>query len=111
MEVQSLTKLARMSDKKVRDITRRIQGMKANEALEILNLVPKKSARLVAKTLASAIANAENNNGVSSATLTIKSAVANQGAAFRRFRPVARGSAHPYKKRTTHIKIVLSDEK
>ena len=106
-----MTKYARMSDKKVREITRQIQGRNAAEALEILNLVPRKSAALVAKTLTSAIANAENNNGASAAALTVKSAVVNQGIAFKRFRPVARGSAHPYRKRTSHIEIVLSDAK
>ena len=56
MEVKALTKFARMSDKKVREISREIQGLNAAEALEILKLVPRKSAKLVAKTLASAIA-------------------------------------------------------
>ena len=51
MEVKSLTKFARMSDKKVREIAREVQGLNAAEALEILKLVPRKSARLVAKTL------------------------------------------------------------
>ncbi len=111
MEVKALTKFARMSDKKVREITWEIQGLNAAEALERLRLVPRKSARLVAKTLASAIANAENNNGLAAANLTVKSAVVNQGITFRRFRPVARGSAHPIRKRTSHISIVLSDEK
>lgn len=111
MEVKSLTKFARMSDKKVREIAREVQGLNAAEALEILKLVPRKSARLVAKTLASAIANAENNNGLSATNMKIKSAVVNQGIAFRRFRPVARGSAHPIRKRTSHILIILSDEK
>ncbi len=111
MEIKALTKFARMSDKKVREVTRKIQGLNASKAMEILKLVPRKSAGLVAKTLASAIANAENNNGLSSANLTIKSAIVNQGVAFRRFRPAARGSAHPIRKRTSHISIVLSDEK
>ena len=111
MEVKALTKFARMSDKKVREVARQIQGRNAAEALEILNLVPRKSAALLAKTLTSAIANAENNNGASAAALTVKSAVVNQGIAFKRFRPVARGSAHPIRKRTSHITIVLSDEK
>lgn len=111
MEVKALTKFARMSDKKVRDVARQIQGLNAAEALEILKLVPRKSARLIAKTLASAIANAENNNGLSAANLKVKSSVVNQGVAFKRFRPVARGSAHPIRKRTSHISIVLSDEK
>ena len=100
-----------MSDKKVREVARQIQGRNAAEALEILNLVPRKSAALIAKTLQSAIANAENNNGASAAALRVKSAVVNQGIAFRRFRPVARGSAHPIRKRTSNITIVLSDEK
>ena len=111
MEVKSLTKFARMSDKKVREIARDVQRLNDAEALEILKLVPRKSARLVAKTLASAIANAENNNGLAAANLKIKSAIVNQGVAFRRFRPVARGSAHPIRKRTSHILIILSDEK
>lgn len=104
-----MTKFARMSDKKVRDVARQIQGRNAAEALEILRLVPRKSSALLAKTLASAIANAENNNGLSAATLFVKSAVANKGIAFRRFRPTARGSAHPVRKQTCHIEIVLSD--
>ena len=111
MEVKALTKFARMSDKKVRDVARQLRGLNAAEALEILKLVPRKSAALIAKTLASAIATAENNNGLSAANLKIKSAVVNQGVAFRRFRPVARGSAHPIRRRTSHISIVLSDEK
>ena len=65
---------------------------------------------LVSKTLQSAIANAENNNNLSSDTLTIESATVEQGPAFKRFRPVARGSAHPYKKRTSNIRIVLTDQ-
>ncbi|MBO6102418.1 MAG: 50S ribosomal protein L22 [Opitutales bacterium] len=111
MEVKALTKFARMSDKKVREVARKIQGRNAAEALEILRLVPRKSAALIAKTLASAIANAENNNGASAAALKVKSAIVNQGIAFKRFRAVARGSAHPIRKRTSHITIVLSDEK
>ena len=111
MEVKSLTKFARMSDKKVREIAREVQGRNAAEALEVLKLVPRKSARLVAKTLARANANAENNNGLSAADSKIKRAIDKQAVAFRRFRPVARGSAHPIRKRTSHILIILSDEK
>jgi len=99
-----------MSPRKVREITKAIQGRNAAEAIEVLRFIPRKSARLVSKTLQSAIANAENNNNLSSDTLTIASAVVEEGPAFRRFRPAARGSAHPYKKRTSNIRIILSDE-
>ena len=110
MQVQAYTKYARMSPRKVREITRAIQGRNAAEAVELLRFIPRKSARLVGKTLRSAIANAENNNDLSSDDLTIASAVVEQGPAFKRFRPVARGAAHPYKKATSHIRIVLSDD-
>ena len=78
--------------------------------LKFSAFIPRKSARLVTKTLQSAIANAENNNNLSSDALKIESATVEQGPAFKRFRPAARGSAHPYKKSTSHIRIILSDE-
>jgi len=74
MEVQALTRNARMSPKKVREVARTIQGRMANDAVEYLTLIPRKSARLIVKTLKSAIANAENNNNLASDTLTVKSA-------------------------------------
>ena len=61
MEVQALTRNARMSPKKVREVARQIQGRKVPDAVDLLTLIPRKSARLVLKTLKSAIANAENN--------------------------------------------------
>ena len=75
MEVQALTRYARMSPKKMRDISRIIQGRKAAEAVDYLNLIPRKSAKLIAKTLKSAIANAENNNNLSADSLTGKLAL------------------------------------
>ncbi len=110
MQVQAYTKYARISPKKVREVAREIQGRNAAQALELLNVIPRKGARLLAKTLKSAIANAENNNNVTSDVLTVEKAVIEEGPAFRRFRPAARGMAHPFKKRTSHIRIVLSDE-
>lgn len=110
MEVNALTRFARMSPKKVREVARTIQGLPASEAAERLKFVPRKSARLLAKTLQSAIANAENNHHLASDDLIVHRALVDEGPSFRRFRPAARGSAHPYKKRTSHIRIVLTDE-
>ncbi len=110
MEVQALTKYARMSPKKVREVTREIQGRKATDALDLLTFIPRKSARLVRKTLASAVANAENNHNLNSDNLVIKLAVVEQGPVIKRFNPVARGSAHPISKGTSHIRIILSDK-
>ena len=60
MQVQAITKNVRMSAQKMREVVRQIQGMPALEAQAVLQFVPRKGARLVAKALASAIANAEN---------------------------------------------------
>lgn len=99
-----------MSPQKMREVTRQIQGLNAVQAQAILAVVPRKSARWVAKTLKSALANAENNQGLKPETLRIKEAVAGASTTLKRFVPKARGSAGPILKRTCHIKIVLSDE-
>ena len=109
-EVQAYLKYSRMSPKKVREITRVIQGKEVNEALGLLKLIPRKSARLVTKAVESAVANAENNNNSSSELLYVHRALVEEGPAFKRFRPAARGSAHHYKKRTSHIRIVLKEK-
>lgn len=110
MEVTALTKYTRISPKKAREVSREIAGMPANEALELLKFIPRKAARLFYKTLHSAIANAENNHDLSSDDLVIKSAIVEEGPAMRRFKPAARGSAHPIRKRTSHLRVVLSEK-
>ena len=72
--------------------------------------VPRKSARLVEKTLISAIANAENNQKLKPETLKVREALAQTATSFKRFIPKARGSAGPIIKRNCHIKIVVSDQ-
>jgi large subunit ribosomal protein L22 len=98
-----------MSPKKMREVVREIQGLPVPEALALLTLIPRKSARLIAKTLKSAIANAENNNNLSSDNLVVSSAVIEMGSALRRFKAGARGTAMPRRKKMSHIRIVLSE--
>ena len=109
MEVQAITRNVRMSAQKMREVVRQIQGLPVQQAVAVLAVVPRKSARFVAKTLKSAIANAENNNGLKVETLRVKEAVAGTASTLKRFVPKARGSAGPILKRSCHIKIVLSD--
>jgi large subunit ribosomal protein L22 len=109
MEVHAITRNVRMSAQKMREMVRQIQGLNAVQAQAVLAVVPRKSARFVAKTLKSAIANAENNKGLKPEALRIKEAVAQAASTLRRFTPKARGSAGPILKRNCHIKIVLSD--
>ncbi|TVR54144.1 MAG: 50S ribosomal protein L22 [Puniceicoccaceae bacterium] len=110
MEVQALTKYARMSPKKVREVARTIQGRPVPEALELVAYIPRKSARLIAKTLKSAVANAENNHDLSAEDLVVSRALIEAGPVFKRFRAAARGSASPRKKRTSHIRIILTEK-
>jgi len=109
MEVQAIMKNVRMSAQKMREVVRQIQGLPAQQAVAALAVTPRKGARLVAKTLKSAIANAENNNNLDPETLIVKYAVAGTATSFKRMIPKARGSAGPIVKRNCHIKIVLSD--
>ena len=99
-----------MSAQKMREVVRQIQGLPALQAQAVLKVVPRKSARFVAKTLDSAIANAENNNKIKPETLRVKEAVAGTATSMKRFTPKARGSAGPIIKRRCHIKITVSDE-
>ena len=110
MQVTSTYRFARISAFKAREVTREIQGHSASEALDLLAFSPKKAAALVKKTLKSAIANAENNAELRVDTLLVKEAVVGEGPTFKRFRARARGSASPLRKRTSHIRIVLSDD-
>ncbi|MBN8708523.1 MAG: 50S ribosomal protein L22 [Verrucomicrobia bacterium] len=110
MQVKSIYRNARISAFKAREVTREIQGLPATDALDLLRFVPKKAAELIFKTLSSAIANAENNNNLNVANLVVQEAVVGEGPTFKRFQPKARGSAGPIRKRTSHIRIVLTDE-
>ena len=97
-----------MSPQKMREVVRQIQGLPALQAQAVLAVVPRKSARAVAKTLKSAIANAENNNNAKAENLIVLEAVAG-ATTYKRFQPKARGSAGPILKRGCHIRIVLTD--
>jgi len=110
MQIRSIYRGARISAFKCREVTREIQGLPVAAALDLLTFTPRKAARLVEKTLKSAIANAENNNNLRAEKLVVKEAVVGEGPTFKRFQPKARGSAGPIRKRTSHIRIIVTDE-
>ena len=110
MQVHSIYRYAKISPFKAREVTREIQGLPAVEALAKLKFIPKKAAPLIAKTLKSAIANAEQNNNIRPEVLVIKEAVIGEAPTLNRIMARARGSASPIRKRTSHIRIVLTDE-
>jgi large subunit ribosomal protein L22 len=110
MEVRSIYKYARISPFKVREVTREIQGLPVSAALDILAFTPKKAAILINKTLKSAVANAENNANMKVEGLVVKEAVVGEGPTIKRMMPRARGSGSRILKRTSHIRIILTDE-
>src|SRR6266540_1099036 len=110
MEVRSTYKYARISPFKVREVTRDIQGLPVSAALDLLSFTPKKAAFLIGKTLKSAVANAENNANLRPDGLVVQEAIVGEGPTLERMMPRARGSGSRILKRTSHIRIVLSDE-
>ena len=110
MQIHSTYKYARISAFKAREVTREIQGLPVAAALDIVAFSPKKAAVLVAKTLKSAVANAENNANLRVDTLVVKEATVGEGPTLKRSQPKARGSAGPILKRSSHIRIILTDE-
>ncbi len=108
MEVKAVTKNARISAKKMRDVAREIQGMSVSQATDILRYTPKKGAYLLNKTLKSALANAENNNSLSVDDLVVKSVMVDEARTLRRTMPRARGSANMIRRRSSHITVILA---
>ena len=109
MEVSATTRYAGVSPSKVRMVLEHLPGRSVPEALSLLQFMTTPHARLVAKIVKSAVANAENNYAMDTDALYIKRAVANDGRRMKRFRPAARGRVHRYMRRTSHITIIVDE--
>ena len=104
-------KYVRMSSSKVRIVLDLIRGKKVNEAVAILENMPDSAAAESLKVLKSAIANAENNKGLNKETLMVAEAYATAGPQLKRITQRAKGSADRILKKTSHITIVLDEQK
>ncbi len=111
MEVKASLRMLRMAPRKVRLVVDTIRGLKATDAEVKLQFVQKAASLPVLKLLRSAMANAEHNFKLDRETLFVKTITADGGPTLKRSRPRAHGRAAPIRKRTTHINIILSDEK
>jgi large subunit ribosomal protein L22 len=109
MEAKAITKYVRISPTKVRPVMDLVRGKPVGRALAILRYMPHKAAREVARTIQSAAANAENNFDMAPDELKVKTIYADEGPAFKRFMPRARGRADRIRKRTTHITVIVDD--
>ncbi len=110
MEASATAKFVRVSPRKARLVVDLIRGKKIDDAKTVLNLAKKASASIVKKVLDSAVANAGQTGVIDLDTLYVKQAYVNLGASQKRFRPAPMGRAHKYRRRTSHITIVV-DEK
>lgn len=111
MSVLALAKAVRISPRKVSVVASLVRGRSVNDALVILEHAPRNAAIPVAKVIKSARANADHNHGLKPDTLRITEITVTAGPRTKRFRPVSRGMAHPYQKRTSHIRVLVDGEK
>lgn len=110
MEVRAVSKDIGLSPRKVRLVADMVKGRKVKEALDILRFTPTPAARAMAKVVKSASANAENNNQLSPEGLKLAKVIVNQGRILRRARPQSRGRMSPWKRRSSHITVIVEGE-
>ncbi|MBA3649977.1 MAG: 50S ribosomal protein L22 [Chthoniobacterales bacterium] len=110
MQVSSTYRYAKISAFKAREVTRAIQGLPVSAALDLVAFSPKKAAAMISKTLKSAVANAENNANLRVDGLVVKEATVGEGPTMKRMMTRARGSGSTIRKRSAHIRIILTDE-
>jgi large subunit ribosomal protein L22 len=109
METRAITKFIRVSPRKVRLVVDQIRGKGVEEALNILKFIPKRSAGIVAKTVRTAVANAENTQSVDVDRLFVKQAKVDEAGMWKRFTSRAQGRATRVRKRLSHVTIVLDE--
>ena len=100
---------ARMSVQKACFVLDAIRGKDVKTALAIVMYNPRYASSVIEKLLKSAIANAENNNGMKVDDLYVEESYANKGPTMKRFQPRAQGRAYRIEKRMSHITIVLNE--
>ncbi|MCM6776003.1 50S ribosomal protein L22 [Nocardia sp. CDC159] len=102
---RATAKFVRVTPMKARRVVDMVRGKRVEDALNILKFAPQAASEPVAKVVASAAANAQNNFGLNPDTLVISTAYVDEGATLKRFQPRAQGRAFRIRKRTSHITI------
>ena len=110
MEVSAKLRGARLSAQKARLVADQIRGKGVEEALNLLAFSPKKAATLIKKTLESAIANAEHNEGLDVDELRVATIFVDEGSTMKRIMPRAKGRADRILKRTCHITVKVAEK-
>jgi large subunit ribosomal protein L22 len=105
-----MARYARVTPRKARRVVDLIRGMPAGEAQAVLAFAPQSASDTVGKVLASAIANAGQNQQLDPGSLVVSRAWVDEGPTMKRFRPRAQGRGYRINKRTSHITVIVSDE-
>ena len=111
MAVKAIAKSVRISPRKVSVVASLVRGRSVNDALTILAHTPRRAAIPVSKAIKSAQANADHNHGYKPDSLRIVEISVTPGVRYKRFRPVSRGMAHPFQRRTSHIRVIVYGDK
>jgi large subunit ribosomal protein L22 len=109
VEVNAKTKHISISAQKLRLVCDQVRGMGADQALTVLKFMPQKGADIIGKTMASAVANAENNFDLLRDNLYVAQIFADEGPSLKRMKAGARGRYKPRVRRTSHLTIVLAE--
>lgn len=109
MQVRASTKHIMISAQKMRLVCDQVRGMGADQALTVLKFMPQKGAQIAGKTLASAVANAENNFDLNRNNLFVQQIFADEGPSLKRMKAGARGRYKPRVRRTTHLTVILAE--
>jgi large subunit ribosomal protein L22 len=99
----------RLSPQKMRLVADQVRGLPVEKAIDVLTFSTKKAAAVIKKVLESAIANAEHNDGADIDELKISEILVDAGPTMKRLRPRARGRADRIIKRTSHVKVTVSE--
>ncbi|MFM1724738.1 MULTISPECIES: 50S ribosomal protein L22 [Rhodococcus] len=104
---KAVARHVRVTPMKARRVVDIVRGKSVDEALAILKFAPQAAAEPVAKVIASAAANAQNNLNLDPATLVVATAFVDEGATLKRFQPRAQGRAFRIRKRSSHITVIV----
>ncbi|MEM1127866.1 MAG: 50S ribosomal protein L22 [Bacteroidota bacterium] len=110
MEARAIRKFIRSSPRKMRPVVNVVRGKRVAEALSILQFMPQKATRPIELTIRSAVFNLLNANAderVDEEALVVREIRVDEGPQFKRYRPAPRGRAHPIRKRTSHLTVIV----
>jgi large subunit ribosomal protein L22 len=110
VEVRAVAKNTGIPASKVRPLVNLVRGKRVDEALTLLRFTPTPKAKIVAKVVRSAVANAENNFQIDPADLKVVRIYVDEARSMRRFRPRSRGRVSPIRKHSSHITVVVAEQ-